>query len=206
MDPGFSPALARKMRAAQLDAWESFLLASYLKEQPCHGKLLEAAKRISFSAQLRLLVLSLKRETDPSWRRELRTKIFFLLHSLDPDSKNLLLGKWRHELQEGEEILLRLSPLEHTVRYSGKKLDWRRQKQRSRALLILCGKRKISLPDFVQKLWDSPYNESYYHRARMLIQRINAELGALTGVPKAIECGKAEIRVADSVRIEKAGC
>lgn len=146
---------------------------------------LNFAPGLSTADSLRLHSLLFFFETSTEYQIELRRKIAFILEGLGPDSTAIWRHYLRHTLQD-ESVDLALCIRREILSVGNCELSLARKRNMQKLLASMDGVQELTLEEVARRVWDANYNESYYHRLRMLARRMNDLLYTNFGVEKAI--------------------
>ncbi len=124
-----------------------------------------------------------------------------LLRGLDSSTKQL----WsRHFEGHIDATSLRLSLNSKNYRFSY--LQSEVSLKRSPTLFLFAAQfveqKEIPLAELSQNLWNSEFNESFYHRFRMQVGRLNDILEKLTGIQNLFSISKDSVKINEMVEIQ----
>lgn len=150
---------------------------------------------VSFSCYLRLLGLALARYIKTSRGIEVKRKFKIAVESLDLNSRNFWIQRYRQYLVSHKEIEINFNAETRELIYNDKKVSIARKETFSQLISFLLNKTEVQTSQVIQLISSRDYDEAQYRSLRMIIHRLNATLFDLTGTPKLIEIGKQQIRV-----------
>jgi hypothetical protein len=122
----------------------------------------------------------------------LNKQILLLTKGLPPVDQSY----WRGFLVGNERLEIKLDQIEYNISIGEIKISLKNKKNLFEVMNVLVGVESISLEDVTLKLFESEYNESYYHRIRRLVKRLNDEFENCM-LPAALKCGKTHLGLSD---------
>lgn len=165
------------------------------------GILNQQSHEITPSSYMRLLFLLIHKCSAAAIKIELKKRLLLLLEQTDTDTKSLLLKKWDLKLAD-ENLVLFLQETHFSVELNGNSKSFAKSKPSFELLKMLSKQSDLSLEDVVQKLWQASWNESYYHRVRIMVKRLNDELQSLCGIPKCIFVTQQKVTLKPNIRLQ----
>lgn len=165
------------------------------------GILNQQSHEVTPSSYMRLLFLLIHKCSAAAIKIELKKRLLLLLEQTDTDTKSLLLKKWDLKLAD-ENLVLFLHETHFSVELNGNSKSFAKSKPSFELLKMLSKQSDLSLEDVVQKLWQASWNESYYHRVRIMVKRLNDELQSLCGIPKCISVTQQKVTLKPNIRLQ----
>lgn len=135
---------------------------------------MEFSEKISTFSLIRILIVLATTDHSPE-RETYQSQLFLLLESLD-DKSRALLKKRVDSLQiENKKALLLLEHKKQII-VDGLSMSFQRRRIPFDILRQLSQCTTISLSELTAKVWGAEFNESYYHRIRVNINRLNRDM------------------------------
>ena len=162
------------------------------------SELIHLSREMPLANYLKVLLLLLqyhRKKIGIEFSGEIRKKVLLLLEALDSSDRMRWKNAFQPVLEEKGDIT---NPLE--VNAKSKEIIFGKQRVRLEKkitafnlILALSENKELSLEKAVALVWSATYNESYYHRIRILANRINKLLVKMTAHPSAIKLTKEKI-------------
>ncbi len=124
-----------------------------------------------------------------------------LLRGMDSSSQKIWSRHFEGQIDE-ESINIKINRKEFRIFYLQNEIHLKRKASLFALLCEFIEKREIPLADLSLLMGNSSYNESYYHRFRMQVGRLNSILEELTGVQKILHVTKDSIQILESVQVQ----
>ncbi|MEI8347299.1 MAG: hypothetical protein WCG27_07515 [Pseudomonadota bacterium] len=184
-------------KAENLNVYEKYLqmLANKDKIDIAPETLISLAGEMPMANYLKILLLYLGQvRGDWQWRHELKKKTIFLLDSIPSLDRSRWKSIFSHIFEEKDNLTGPvLDPKSKKITFQDKKISFVNKATAFKLLLLLANKKELSLDGATQSLWGAEFNESYYHRLRILAGRANKDLFQLTAYPNTIKITKEKI-------------
>ncbi len=197
--PDRMAALLTKVQA--LDVYEKTLEQMAFSPEELSSNV-NLAPGLSTANSLRLQSLIFFFETSTERQIEIRRRIVFILSGLGETAEKIWRKYLRHTLQD-KHVALELCEKTENLRVGNCVLSLRRKRNMQKLLSAMLEKQELDVDSVTQLVWDAEYNESYYHRLRMLGRRLNELLYTNFGVEKAIIVDSDRVAINESIRIKK---
>lgn len=161
------------------------------------------APGLSTANSLRLHSLLFFFEKSTEKQIEIRRRIAFILSGLGEEAEKIWRVYLRHTLQDSS-VTLSVDERHSTVIVGNCTLSLARKRNMQKLLAVMVGKQELGVDEVTNTVWQAEYNESYYHRLRMLARRLNELLYANFGVEKAISVDTDRVYLKSNIAIESA--
>lgn len=201
------PELAEALKftaLTNLDKFEETVLNFYTNSE----KYLDAeemtylAKELPLMGYLRLMVINLKRIKDRDLNLELQRQLYFMIDSLDTESRSMLLRKCDlNAKQQRKEILLDL--VASSISVQGKRLVLKKGSFALMCFEIFADTKSLSIDQVNEKIFSFPADTDLYDRIRVAFWRLNKELGTITGQGKTFNFSKNGVELNEQFTIIK---
>jgi tetratricopeptide (TPR) repeat protein len=181
----------------ELDAFERTLLRIRDGSFGGSAELLEVAGQMAPFTFFRLLNLLSTISSELNQREIYRSQLRFLLHGLDRESQALLRQRVGVAPEAGTQLTLygQAKALEYggiTLSFAGKKIPFA-------ILEHLAARTSLKLEELVQLVWGSEMNDSFYHRVRVNVKRLNDDIEKSLNIPSAVQLGDGKVKLAPGI-------
>lgn len=153
------------------------------------AEVLDLAPQMSHACYLKFLLYVLPHIPSREEESALRSQFSLLSGQLSATSAQLW-NSWAElvlQKKNQTQIEIEFRSAVGIISYHAQQLDLRRKKSMCQILQQLSGLPRQRVESLVALLWGAPLSESYYHRLRLQIFRLNKFLFELTGMEKLIE-------------------
>lgn len=141
----------------------------------------DAGVNLSEMMRLRIIQLAFRTEQNSARRDELSRKYLFLIDHLSRDSKDLFQRLLPKDSDQKIKTLT-VNPAQKILRINNENMIKLTATQ-IKFILTCQNTSQVSLDEVSHKIWNSPADESIYHRVRMLVYRLEGELNLRLGLP-----------------------
>lgn len=159
------------------------------------------AKTLPMMSLLRLLQLRISYCQDSSLIVEMKRKLMFALDGVSSATRSMILKKWNLESAEGT-LVLSYRPASTSLFVNGHSLTFKRNSFATKCFDFFKDRRCVTIEEFVASIFDGEYNETYFDRIRMALQRLNKELAPLSGRPKIFVIQKDKVEMIEGVLLQ----
>ncbi|MGI4992106.1 hypothetical protein ACRXCV_05725 [Halobacteriovorax sp. GFR7] len=118
-----------------------------------------------------------------------RDQFNFLIQSFSTKTKAL----WQALIST--DVLVEIKLEGSVVSYKSKSIDLNRKKVALALVKAMTEKKVISLEDLTLLIWGNEYNDSFYHRIRIAIKRLNTELSSALIINDLFFVDSAELKI-----------
>lgn len=189
----------------EMQVFENWIGRAHLGFNESDAQELDSAESaMTTDSYLRLLLLFLKCADSSDFCIELRRKYILISQSLPNESGAL----WRQKLERiapnsRVKIILDISSSQLLI--GSKSISLKNRRTSLAILSVFCdGSRSICLGDIARQVWGAKnFNQSYYHRIRILIARLNRSLAPLLGFPNLMQLREKNVLLEPNISIEK---
>jgi hypothetical protein len=150
---------------------------------------------LSEMMKLRLSLLGMGHLPEEKSKIELRKRFLFFIEDISNESKDLLLALLPVE-SKPTALTIEIFAAAREIKVADKAISLTNMQLK---LLMTCAKNSsITLDDLSMALWALQYDEEMYHRARMLVYRINSLVKDASGVVP-FQIGKEGLKAASNI-------
>ncbi|MBE8221624.1 MAG: hypothetical protein HAW60_02730 [Bdellovibrionales bacterium] len=160
---------------------------------------IELEKQLSLANFLQILALEINKNPK---NLEIKTKLQLLIDGLPTPARLMYLKKW--ELIIGQQTLY-LDLHKKTIANEQNKISLHSKKLIFLSIKLLCKENTCSKEQFVKKIYGAEYNNSYHHRIRELVKRINLELSSIIGNLSTITYNNTKLNLNKKITIKTVG-
>jgi hypothetical protein len=188
---------------AELDGFEKVIYELSLSSRP-EAVVVDTnalAKNIPLMSLLRLLQLQISYSQDANLVVEMKRKMMFLLEGLSSITRSLVLKKWSLDGKEGVLIFSYQASTNRLV-VNGQSLSFKAGSFPAKCFELFKDRPSIGIDEFVTGVFGGEFNETYFDRIRMAIQRLNKELAPLSGLSKVFILHKDKIEINKSILLQ----
>jgi len=200
----------------EIPAWlieiESSIQEKDLFEQIIHELLLDKKDEVlkiitksqnsnmPLSSTLKILIYQMSLAIDPTLKR----KWNLMVDSLNHQSLKI----WNQRFQsvintnEDEKVTIRYDRKTKVIYFKDKSLNLSKKKAMINFWEAIFDQKDMLVENVVKTLWQADYNESYYHRLRMMAKRLNEILADLTAIPELIKVTTEKVQISVSLSAE----
>lgn len=162
-----------------------------------------ASAKMSIGDELRLLrcLECACDDTEPAIY--LRQKQQIVLQTLDDESIKI----WKKYLNsfhslETSKHLIEVNKTHLSLKYGVQAISCRRRMVTIQLCEALAENSEWKTEDLIRRIWNADYDESFYHRLRMQVNRLNDSLANLTLITRPIDLGQDRVKLCHQVRIK----
>lgn len=135
--------------------------------------------------EMKYLAILIKKECDSPKKETYKKKLVFILKGLSKESRILLENKWQDLIFTKQPLVVIVDTVKEEVQIANVILNKAKSKQLFKILINFKNSKNIESERVAFDLFEiSNYDESSYHRLRMVISRLNQELKVSCGIAK----------------------
>lgn len=165
----------------ELNNYERVVFSSFFKE--IEKTIVDTNN--SILDEMKCLILLIKLELDSCKKESYRKKLIFILKGLSKESRILLEKKWQNLIFPKQSLVIVLDTKKEEVQIENVILNRAKSKQLFKILIHFKDKKNVESDRLTYSLFEiTNYDESSYHRLRMVISRLNQELKESCGIAK----------------------
>ena len=162
-------------------------------------EIIELQKKMPLAHIIRIIAINLKRTQEDSKITALQKHLLLLIDSLDSESKQLLLKKFKIQLDDNN---LKLSFVNDQL-YFENKIILSKNKLIAKIIPLFLNSCSVSTETFIKAVFDLDYDEYSFERSRIALLRLNKELSKEIGLPKAFMISKSEVSLVKNIKINQ---
>jgi len=159
------------------------------------GYLTTLSRKMPLACYLRTLGAFLAKAHTPSLQAELRSQFKLVISTLNPESQQLWISRYKNLFLAADEIEILYDSGNKTLQFGGKSADLSRRSGFQGLLELFSSASSLETETAIQKLWNVEFDPTYYKSLRMTVHRLNEVLFELSGIPKAIEINKQKLEI-----------
>lgn len=151
--------------------------------------------RMPLSSYLRLIGVYLSQVTDSGLTTELRMQFKLIISSLSSGSQLMWISRYKKYFLAKEEIELHLDCKNKILSCGQKSCDISRRTGFQGVIELLSQDSAVSTEAVILKIWNKPFDQTYYKSLRTTIYRLNEVIFKLSGIPRAVEINKQHLEI-----------
>lgn len=181
--------LIESVSMEQIDYFERHLYALLKGEVVSISAINQVAGKMSFANLIRLHLLV---SVVGKGSREFERRAEYLLNSLNQKDQKFYISKFR-EAGVGQGSLVIYDVRDSTMYYSERNLKFKEGSFQDLCFQAFMGRSKMPIEEFVSIVFSCEWNETYYHRVRMGLTRLNQTLAPILGRTQVFRLTKSDV-------------
>lgn len=161
------------------------------------------ASLISPACYLRLLFLVWQKAKCQMVKEEVFCKFRLLIEPLAKESQNFWKSWFSGAYAREESIEIKVSQSGAQILLRDKVYPIKGRQATKDFLLAFCESRTYSDEELVKRVWNVEMDESYFHRLRMTLRRLNQQILEIVGVAEVFCLSEGRVELAEPIRLSK---